>query len=118
MTDEGGLSFLGRRLAPTFLVRFVALSPDQQRSYVPEEWSDTLVVVERGAIELLFLSGARRVFVRGDVLCLDGLPLRSLRTHGEVQALLSAVTRSTSSAARHRPVGASDSFSAESGLSR
>jgi hypothetical protein len=96
--DEGGfdspLSFLERRLASAFAVRLIALAPGQQRNYVEMDWSDALVVVERGAVELVFLSGARLVFVRGDVLCLDGLPLRGLRNHREVPALLSAVSRS------------------------
>jgi hypothetical protein len=106
--DEGGfdslLSFIERGLASAFAVRQIALAPGQQRNYVEEDWSDALVVIERGAVELVFLGGARLVFVRGDVLCLDGLPLRGLRNHREVPALLSAVSRSASSGIASRPV--------------
>jgi hypothetical protein len=95
--DDGRLSFLGRRLEPAFVVRLITLPPSRQRRYVEEEWSDTLVVVERGAVELESLSGTPRIFVSGDVLWLDRLSLRALRNRGRVPVLLSAVSRSSTS---------------------
>jgi hypothetical protein len=95
--DDGRLSFLGRRLEPAFVLRLITLPPGRQRRYVEKEWSDTLVVVERGAVELEYLSGTRRLFVSGDVLWLDRSPLRALRNRGRVPALLSGVSRSSAS---------------------
>jgi hypothetical protein len=100
---EGGLSFLGRQLAPAFVVRLITLPPGEQRGYVNEEWSDALVVVERGAVELESPSGARRLFVSGDVLRLDRLPMRVLRNHGRLPVLLSAVSRRTASGLGSQP---------------
>jgi hypothetical protein len=50
--DDGRLSFLGRRLEPAFVLHMITLPPGRQHRYVEKEWSDTLVVVERGAVEL------------------------------------------------------------------
>jgi hypothetical protein len=95
--DDGRLSFLGRRLEPAFVLRLITLPPGRQRRYVEKEWSDTLVVVERGAVELEYFSGTHRLFVSGDVVWLDRLPLRALLNRDRVPALLSAVSRSSAS---------------------
>jgi quercetin dioxygenase-like cupin family protein len=87
------LSHLGRRVPPEFEVRQIALVPGQPRPYVEAEWRDALIVVERGEVEVECLSGARWRFVAGDMLCLDRLPVRALRTPGPLPALLSAVSR-------------------------
>jgi quercetin dioxygenase-like cupin family protein len=89
----GRLSLLGRRLPPAFEVRQIALVPGQPRPYVEAEWRDALVVVERGEVEVECLTGVRWRFVAGDILCLRRLPVRGLRNHGPVSALLTAVSR-------------------------
>jgi hypothetical protein len=76
-----------------FGVRRVAVAPRAARAYDEAEWSDAVVVVARGRIELEGLSGARRTFERGAVLWLVGLPLRALHNHGREPAVMVAFTR-------------------------
>jgi hypothetical protein len=89
----GPLSLLGRRFPPEFEVRQIALVPGQPRPYVEAEWRDALIVVERGEVEVECLIGARWRFVAGEMLCLERLPVRALRSPGPLPALLSAVSR-------------------------
>ena len=79
--------------APAFVLRAVAVEPGCERAYDEAEWRDAIVSVARGEIELEAESGARRRFGAGDVLWLDGLPLRTLRCRGPEPALLLAVSR-------------------------
>ena len=84
MTDQGG---------PSFLVRRIVVAPGADRPYVESEWKDALVVVESGGLELECAGGARRRFRCGDVLWLIGLPLRALHNRGRVPTVLIAVSR-------------------------
>jgi hypothetical protein len=96
MEDDAGrgrLSFLGGRLPPGLELRVVALAPGHRLAYDGAEWRDAVVVVERGEIELECLGGSRRRFGHGDVLCLDGLPLRALHNRGREPVVLAAVSR-------------------------
>lgn len=79
-----------------FDVRAVEVEPGGHRIYHAAEWSDALVVVGRGEIELECLSGTTLSFRRGDLLWLTGLPLRALHNSGREPALLVAVSRSAS----------------------
>ena len=76
-----------------FEVRRVAVAPGGSRAYDEAEWSEALVVVERGRIELEGLSGARRTFERGAALWLAGVPLRALHNHGREPAVMVNFTR-------------------------
>jgi hypothetical protein len=76
-----------------FGVRLVAVAPGRTRAYDDAEWSDALVIVEHGEIELEGLSGSRQTFERGAVLWLAGLPLRALHNRGREPALIVAVSR-------------------------
>lgn len=76
-----------------FEVRAVEVEPGGHRIYHEAEWSDALVAVGRGEIELEFVSGARRCFTCGDLLWLTGLPLRALHNRGREPALLLTVSR-------------------------
>ena len=87
------LSFLGRRLAPGFVLRVVVVAPGAQRAYSEAEWRDAIVVVEWGEIVLEPLTGRSYCFERGDVLWLQGLALRALRNRGREPAVLVAVAR-------------------------
>jgi hypothetical protein len=78
---------------PSFDLREVVVESGRSRSYDEAEWRDTLVVVQRGEIELECLSGSRFRFGDGAVLWLAGLPLRALNNHGLEPALLLAVSR-------------------------
>ncbi len=61
--------------------------------YVAADWADTLVVVERGELELACQRGRRARFAAGAVLTLAGLPVRRLRNPGPGPLVLSAATR-------------------------
>jgi glyoxylase-like metal-dependent hydrolase (beta-lactamase superfamily II) len=91
--DRSPLSFLGRRLPPPFERRVVVLAPEHSWVYDDADWRGALVVVEHGQIELECLDGSCHCFGRGDVLCLDGLPLRALHNRGHTSAVLVAVSR-------------------------
>ena len=91
--ERSPLSFLGRRLPPSFERRVVVLAPDHTWVYNDAEWRGAIVVVEHGQIELECLDGSRHCFGRGDVLWLDRLPLCALHNRGHTSAVLVAVSR-------------------------
>jgi hypothetical protein len=76
-----------------FALRVVAVPPGDELAYVAGDWSDAVVVVEHGEVELECLAGGRRAFACGAVLWLAGMPLRALRNPGPEPAVLSAVSR-------------------------
>jgi hypothetical protein len=76
-----------------FAVRVVALAPGDERAFVAAEWRDALVMVGRGEVELRGAGGTRRRFAQGDLLWLDGVPLRALHNPGDEPALLFAYSR-------------------------
>jgi hypothetical protein len=76
-----------------FEVRAVALAPGRELPYDRAYWLDSLVLLERGEVELVCLGGERRRFVAGNVLCLTEVPLRALHNRGSDPALLVAVSR-------------------------
>jgi hypothetical protein len=86
-------SFLGRRVPAAFDARRIVLLPGDERLYLEPEWEDAIVAVEWGGVELECRFGSRLRLGRGDVLWLVGLPLRVLRSHGPVPAVLVAVSR-------------------------
>jgi hypothetical protein len=79
---------------PIFDVRAVVVAAGRSRAYDEREWRDALVVVKLGQIELESTSGRSYVFVRDDVLWLEGLPLRALHNRGRSPCLLLAIARS------------------------
>jgi quercetin dioxygenase-like cupin family protein len=76
-----------------FMLRAFAFEPGCERAYVESEWRDAIVSVTSGEVELECLSGCRHRVGRGDVLWLEGLPLRALHNSGSEPALLVAVSR-------------------------
>jgi quercetin dioxygenase-like cupin family protein len=76
-----------------FEVRAVGVEPGARRIYDEAEWSDALVLVRRGEIELECLGGTRQLLRRGDLVWLAGLPLRALHNHGREPAVLVAISR-------------------------
>ena len=74
-------------------MRVVAVAPGDERPYDEDEWRDALVLVRSGEIELRGVSGARSSFGRGDLLYLQGIPLRALHNPGSEPAVLVAVSR-------------------------
>jgi hypothetical protein len=95
MTRERGerLPFLDGPLHSAFERRAIVVAPRGTRAFVPAEWRDAIVVVERGCVELECAGGTRRSFERGDVVYLDRLPVRRLHNHGDEPAVLIAVSR-------------------------
>ena len=91
--DRVPLRWFGRRLPPQFVRRVIVLAPGDTRVYDAAEWRDTIVVIERGQIELEGLNGSRYRFGRGDVLWLAGLPLRGLHNCGLTPAVIVAIAR-------------------------
>jgi quercetin dioxygenase-like cupin family protein len=80
-------------LSPRLRRRVVTIAPGGALPYRRTAWRDAIVVVERGSIELQTSDGGRYVFGRGDVVWLDGLPVRCLRNPGRRPAVLVAVSR-------------------------
>jgi hypothetical protein len=84
--------------------RFVVRLPAGcSRPYDQSEWEDALVIVTRGVIELVGLSGRRWRFPCGAILWLTDLPLRSLDNPGQEAAEITAVSRPISSRPPTRP---------------
>jgi hypothetical protein len=73
--------------------RRLLIEPSRSRCFDPDEWWSSLVVVERGGLELEWRDGARLTFATGDVLCLQGLELVALRATALVPTLLLIVRR-------------------------
>jgi hypothetical protein len=78
-----------RRMA----TRRLLIEPSRSRCFDPDEWWSSLVVVERGGLELEWRDGARLTFATGDVLCLQGLELVALRATALVPTLLLIMRR-------------------------
>jgi quercetin dioxygenase-like cupin family protein len=96
--DDRGPPLRLDRLPPSFLVREVVIGAGADLAYRPADWHDALVVVRSGTVEVEFLAGSLRRFDRGDILWLDGLPVRSLRNRGSSSCVLVAVSRVRSAA--------------------
>ena len=80
-------------LPDTFARREITIEPGASRPYDPSEWWDSLVMVERGEVELDCRGGQLARFKRGDILWLTGLPVCALRNTGSEPAVLVAVSR-------------------------
>ena len=76
-----------------FTVRVVAVGPSEEHLYDEAECRDAIVLVQHGEIELRGVSGASSSFGRGDLIWLEGVPLRGLRNPGTEPAVLLAVAR-------------------------
>jgi hypothetical protein len=77
----------------TFVRRGVDLAPGSALAYDATAWSDTIVFVTAGVIELECETGERCIFERGDILCFASLSLRRLSNPGVEPARLLAVRR-------------------------
>ena len=93
MADAERISFLGKQCPNGFRLRTLTLQPRDAIDYVPTDWVDTVVVVERGELELECRSGTRGCFGEGAILSLSELGLRRLRNIGGTPLVLSALSR-------------------------
>jgi hypothetical protein len=76
-----------------FTMRVVAVGPGEEHLYDAAEWRDAIVLVQHGEVELRGVSGASSSFGRGDLIWLEGVPLRGLHNPGTEPAVLLAVAR-------------------------
>jgi hypothetical protein len=76
-----------------FDLRVALLPPGGSHACHDREWSDALVVVESGEVELECAGGSRPRFAAGATLALAGVSVRSLRNRGDAPAVLVAIAR-------------------------
>jgi hypothetical protein len=81
------------RTPPGCRRRVVVVEAGEEMAYDGAAWVDSIVLVERGEVELECASGGRERFAQGALLCLGCVQLRTLRNLGEESAVLIAVTR-------------------------
>jgi hypothetical protein len=95
MEDADPVSFLGERRGTGRQVRTLILGPGDALDFRPADWSDVLVVVERGRLQIECRTGCRAVFGPGAVLVLTLLDVRRLHSVGTTALVISAVSRPT-----------------------
>jgi hypothetical protein len=93
MDGPDRITFLGGRCPANFRLRTVILQPGDALDYRRADWADTLVVLERGELEIECRGGARAGFRAGAVLVFAGLTPRCLRNPGGVPLVLSVLSR-------------------------
>ena len=76
-----------------FARRRITLAPRASLAFDAAAWTDAIVLVERGTLELVGRAGVRRRFGAGAVLALAPLDLSALRNPGAEPVELVAVTR-------------------------
>lgn len=93
MDGADPISFFGSQCARSAVVRALILQPHDAIDYNEADWIDTLVIVERGELEVECRTGRRAVFGEGAVLAFVGLSVRRLRNARDRPLMLSAVSR-------------------------
>jgi len=73
--------------------RVVTIEPGLSLPFEESHWSDTLVVIDAGELEIECQLGGRRRFPRGAVLWLSGINARALHNVGDDPTVLVAVSR-------------------------
>lgn len=81
-------------LPPAFDRLTVTLGPGVARLTEATDWTDCLVLVEGGTVEVECEGGARRSFAAGDLLALECLPVRVLRNRSPDEVRMIAIRRS------------------------
>ncbi|WP_045875398.1 hypothetical protein [Pseudofrankia sp. DC12] len=87
------LSYLGTRLPPNLRLRTVVVAAGDSVAFRRADWVDTLVVVERGELDVVCQDGTQATFRAGAVLVLDLPEPRWLRNPGDGPLVLSALSR-------------------------
>ena len=100
MDSDDRLSFLGKKLPRTFVLKVLTLAPASEEPYREADWADAIVIVEHGELEIECQAGGRKSFRPGSILWLAGLPLRTLRNRGQEPVVVTAVSRAAMSFAR------------------
>ncbi len=78
---------------PSIERRTVTVEPHASLAYDSDHWTDALVLLTEGNLQLEDLSGREWHLGRGSVPCLAELPLRRLHNPGLATAALIVVTR-------------------------
>jgi hypothetical protein len=78
-----------------FARRTIRLAPGEDMQFAPTWWRGTLVVIRTGCLEVTWSSGSSQRFDDGDVLWLDGLPVRLLGNPGRTETLLIGLRRTS-----------------------
>lgn len=73
--------------------RVVTIEPGLALPFDEAHWSDTLVMIDDGELEIECQLGGRRRFPRGTVLWLAGIDARALHNVGDDPTVLVAVSR-------------------------
>jgi hypothetical protein len=106
--DESGGDALFRRPLPRgFSRRVLRVAPGLELGLEPGDLPDTIVVVERGELELECRAGTCRRFGPGSMIPIARLPVAHLRSVGCGPLVLVAVSRS--------PLRATDEFRLDAG---
>ena len=98
MSDDIDAERLVDETSVLFAATVVTLEPGGVLAYDDEAWHDAIVFVTVGEIELECCSGAVYRFCCGDILWLEGLPLRAVRNGSGIEARLVGISRRASSA--------------------
>lgn len=89
------LDLLERPLPHGFAIRLLVLEPGERLPCDTRTWSNTLIEVECGEVDL-HLPGDRRLRMRsGDAFWLSGLPVRSISNPGRSPAALTGLVRAS-----------------------
>jgi hypothetical protein len=83
--------------------RLVRLEPGSELLYRESEWSDELVIVVCGTLELEGRTGRRWTFQKGSIIWLQELPLRAIHNPTGATTILMAVSRPMSCQPQTRP---------------
>jgi hypothetical protein len=93
MDEDGAEPVIPARLAAGFERWTVTVAAGADRPTSSDEWAGALVVIERGAIEVVCRGGAHRAFGCGSYLSLSWLPVVCLRNPGPGDAVVVAYRR-------------------------
>ena len=72
--------------------------------YAAFDWTDALVLIREGAVDIEGVSGRRYRFERDAILHLTDLPIRAVHNVGSSPAVITAITRRTLDDAGSTPV--------------
>ena len=91
--DIQPLDLLGRCRSDRIEVSIRMLDVGAESVYHPDEWQDSIIEIEAGAVEIETCDGESVEFRAGDVFWLAGFHVRALHNRGDTPAILVTATR-------------------------
>src|SRR5215207_5660333 len=91
--DQRPLDLLGTCCSNRIEVSIRILDVGAETAYRPDDWKDSIVEIEAGAVEIETCDGQAVALRAGDVFWLAGLPVRALHNRGDIPAVLVRATR-------------------------